>query len=101
MNKAHSAINWENYPSDETPLNESNLNKMDAAIGVIDDRVITLDTTKATKTEVATLVADVTFEESTGIITITKRTVLRLRLIHRWRKSQSTSFITRPHSRLS
>lgn len=66
MNKAHSAINWENYPSDETPLNESNLNKMDAAIGVIDDRVITLDTTKATKTEVATLVADVTFEESTG-----------------------------------
>lgn len=73
MNKAHSAINWENYPSDETPLNESNLNKMDAAIGVIDDRVITLDTTKATKTEVATLVADVTFEESTGIITITKK----------------------------
>lgn len=73
MNKAHSAINWENYPSDETPLNESNLNKMDAAIGVIDDRVITLDTTKATKAEVATLVADVTFEESTGIITITKK----------------------------
>ncbi len=73
MNKAHSAINWENYPSDETPLNESNLNKIDAAIGVIDDRVITLDTTKATKTEVATLVADVTFEESTGIITITKK----------------------------
>lgn len=73
MNKAHIDINWENYPSDETPLNESNLNKMDAAIGVIDDRVITLDTTKATKTEVATLVADVTFEESTGIITITKK----------------------------
>lgn len=73
MNKAHSAINWENYPSDETPLNESNLNKMDAAIGVIDDRVIILDTTKATKAEVATLVADVTFEESTGIITITKK----------------------------
>ena len=30
MNKAHIDINWENYPSDETPLNESNLNKMDA-----------------------------------------------------------------------
>lgn len=73
MNKAHSAINWENYPSDETPLNERNLNKMDAAIGTIDDRVIALDTTKATKTEVATLVADVTFEESTGIITVTKK----------------------------
>ena len=22
MNKAHIDINWENYPSDETPLNE-------------------------------------------------------------------------------
>lgn len=73
MNKAHSAINWENYPSDETPLNERNLNKMDGSIDIIDDRVITLDTMKATKAEVATLVADVTFEESTGIITITKK----------------------------
>ena len=73
MNKAHIDINWENYPSDETPVNERNLNKMDRSIDTIDDRVITLDTTKATKTEVATLVADVTFEESTGIITITKK----------------------------
>ena len=73
MNKAHIDINWENYPSDETPLNERNLNKMDGSIDIIDDRVITLDTTKATKAEVATLVADVTFEESTGIITITKK----------------------------
>ncbi len=73
MNKAHIDINWENYPSDETPLNERNLNKMDGSIDIIDDRVITLDTTKATKAEVATLVSDVTFEESTGIITITKK----------------------------
>lgn len=73
MNKAHIDINWENYPSDASPLNEANLNKMDRSIDAIDDRVIELDTTKATKTEVATLVADVTFEESTGIITITKK----------------------------
>lgn len=73
MNKAHVPINWENYPSDETPLNKRNLNKMDSAIGIIDDNVVTLDATKATKTEVATLVSDVTFEESTGIITITKK----------------------------
>lgn len=73
MNKAYNRINWENYPSDATPLNESNLNKLDSATDTIDDRVIILDTTKATKTEVATLVADVTFEESTGIITITKK----------------------------
>ena len=73
MNKAYNRINWENYPSDATPLNEANLNKLDSATDTIDDRVIALDTTKATKPEVATLVADVTFEESTGIITITKK----------------------------
>jgi len=73
MNKAYKRINWENYPSDATPLNEANLNNLDSATDTIDDRVITLDTTKATKTEVATLVSDVTFEESTGIITITKK----------------------------
>ena len=73
MNKTYGRINWENYPSDETPVNERNLNKMDRSIDIIDDRVITLDTTKATKAEVATLVADVTFEESTGIITVTKK----------------------------
>ena len=73
MNKAYNRINWENYPSDATPLNKANLNNLDNATDTIDDRVITLDTTKATKTEVATLVSDVTFEESTGIITITKK----------------------------
>lgn len=73
MNKTYGRINWENYPSDETPLNESNLNKIDAATDEIDNRVITLDTTKATKEEVSTLVQDVAFEEKTGIITIVKK----------------------------
>lgn len=73
MNKTYGRINWENYPSDETPLNESNLNKIDVATDEIDNRVITLDTTKATKEEISTLVQDVTFEEKTGIITITKK----------------------------
>jgi hypothetical protein len=73
MNKTYGRINWENYPSDETPLNESNLNKIDVATDEIDNRVITLDTTKATKAEVSTLVQDVAFEENTGIITITKK----------------------------
>lgn len=73
MNKAYGRIDWQNYPSDETPINESNLNKIDAATDEIDNRVITLDTTKATKAEVSTLVQDVTFEEKTGIITITKK----------------------------
>jgi len=73
MNKAYNRINWENYPSDATPINKVNLNRLDSATDILDDRVITLDTTKATKTEVATLVMDVAFEESTGIITVTKK----------------------------
>lgn len=49
MNKAYNRINdgkgWKNYPSDETPLNEQNLNKQDIALDEIDNRVITLDNT--------------------------------------------------------
>ena len=77
MNKAYGRIDWQNYPSDETPINESNLNKIDTATDEIDNRVITLDTTKATKAEVSTLVQDVEFEEKTGIITITKKKWLK------------------------
>lgn len=73
MNKAYERINWENYPSENTPLNETNLNKIDVAIEEIDNRVITYETTKATKEEIAALVADVDFDESTGVITFTKK----------------------------
>lgn len=73
LNKAYSRINWENYPSYETPINETNLNKIDASLDEVDDRVVSMNTTKATKEEVAVLVADVSFEENTGIITVTKK----------------------------
>lgn len=43
MNKAYSMITWEDLPSEETPINASNLNKMSDAINKIDDRVVTLD----------------------------------------------------------
>ena len=73
MNKTYSRINWENYPSDATPINEKNLNKIDLATDEIDNRVITLDTTKATKEEIATLVQDIEFNEGTGIFSIKKK----------------------------
>ena len=72
MNKLYQRINWQNYPSDSTPLNESNLNKMDAAVDGIDDRVVTLDVTKLPVSTANTMVKDVTFNESTGVFTITK-----------------------------
>lgn len=49
MNKTYSCINWENYPSSNTPINDENLNKIDRSIDTIDNRVIALDTSKATK----------------------------------------------------
>lgn len=73
MNKSYNRIRWENFPSEKTPVNEENLNKLDYATDEIDNRVITLDTTKATKTEVATMIADVSFNETTGIFTFTRK----------------------------
>ena len=72
MNKAYSRINWENYPSTDTPLNETNLNKLDFATDEIDNRVISLDTTKLDKTTAATMVKDISFDESSGIFTVTQ-----------------------------
>ncbi len=72
MQKSYTRINWQNYPSEETPLNESNLNRMDYALDEIDDRVITLDTEKADQTTVGTLVKTIAVDDETGQITITK-----------------------------
>ena len=71
MEKAHSRINWENYPSIATPLNEKNLNKMDQALDEVDNRVLGLDTAKLDKETANTMVKDVSFVEGTGIFTIT------------------------------
>ena len=73
MQKSYSRINWENYPSENTPLNESNLNRMDYAVDAIDDRVIALDTDKADNTDIATLVESVDIDDATGAVTITKK----------------------------
>lgn len=72
MQKSYSRINWRNYPSEDTPLNESNLNRMDYAINEIDDRVISMDTGKADQTTVDNLIKTIAVDDTTGIITITK-----------------------------
>ena len=73
MQKVYSRVNWENYPSENTPINESNLNRMDFAINEIDDRVIDLDTQKASTTVVDNLIASIDVDDETGVITITKQ----------------------------
>lgn len=72
MNKAYIRINWKNYPIIDSPLNAQNLNHMDSALNVLDDRVIVLDNTKASLIELSTLFKDVSFEDKTGILTFTR-----------------------------
>lgn len=72
MQKAYTRINWQNYPSEETPLNESNLNRMDYALDEIDDRVLTMDTEKADATTVNDLIKSIAVDDETGVITVTK-----------------------------
>lgn len=71
MNKAYARINWENYPSDITPINESNLNKIDVALNEVDNRVIEQDAKKLDKATANGMVKDVSFDSETGIFTVT------------------------------
>ena len=69
--KIFNRINWLNRPSTNTPLNATNLNAGDSAIDKLDDRIITLDTVKADMQVVNGMVADVTLNSNTGVITVT------------------------------
>lgn len=71
LQKTHRNIDWENYPSSKTPVNEQNLNAMDVSIDQIDDRVIVLDTTKLDKADAQYFVKSITLDRATGIFTIT------------------------------
>lgn len=73
MNKAFTLWYWLNYPSEETPLSEEFLNRINVGLDTVDNRVISLNSTKANQTDLLTAVADVTFDESTGIFTVTKK----------------------------
>ncbi len=73
MNKAFSRVNWQNLPSKATALSANNLNRGDSALNEIDNRVITLDTTKADITDLNDLVQSITFNSNTGTFTIKKK----------------------------
>lgn len=73
MNKAFTLWLWENLPSINTPLAEQFLNKINVALNEIDNRVVNYDSTKANQSDLLTAVSDVTFDESTGVFTITKK----------------------------
>lgn len=72
MNKLYTRIVWENFPSERTALNESNLNRMDLALDNIDNRVIEMDSTKVNVETANNLIKNWTMDEETGVITVEK-----------------------------
>lgn len=71
--KAFNRIFWRNKDKGApyTPLGESKLLPMDASIDEMDDRILVLNITKADQSDLLTCVASITFNETTGILTIT------------------------------
>ena len=65
MQKIYSRINWENFPSEKTAVNESNLNRMDLGLDNLDDRVIALDAAKFNTETANTLIKDWVIDEQT------------------------------------
>ena len=64
-------INWQNYPSVQTPLDEINLNKMDYALSQIDGTLADWDITKANQTDMLLAVKTIDFNDQTGQFTFT------------------------------
>lgn len=69
--KTYGRINWENYPSDKTPLNEANLNKIDYAVNEVDNRVLELDIKKLDLAVANGMVKSLTYNQANGVFTIT------------------------------
>lgn len=86
--KVYTRINWLNKSESlTTPLGKTNLNKMDKAINLIDDEVVSMsakideiDTTKVSADQLNNMVTDVSFNDRNGVISITKHngTVLNI-----------------------
>ena len=72
MNKLYSRINWENFPSENTALNEVNLNRMDLGLDSLDNRVIEMNSTKVSVEQANQLVKEIRYDESTGKIEVEK-----------------------------
>lgn len=70
--KIYSREHWENFPSEKTAINRDRLNNIESGIDAIDDRVVAMDTTKVDLTKANELVKEITYDESNGVLTITK-----------------------------
>lgn len=74
MQKAHDAQYnnyWENYPSVATPIIAAQLNRNEQTVDEIDDRVVAMDTTKASQVDMLQAVKSIAYDGATGVFTIT------------------------------
>ena len=72
MNKVYTRIIWENFPSEKSPLNEANLNRMDLGLDNLDNRIIEMNSTKVSVEQANQLVKEIRYDESTGKIEVEK-----------------------------
>ena len=73
--KAHDSSKntfWENYPSIASPIIDTELNRNEVSVDTVDDRVITLDTTKAEQADLLLTPKSISFDSATGVFTITR-----------------------------
>ena len=64
---------WKNEPSQETPINRTNLLKIENGIKEADNRIVQIDAKKAELSLVNTLVREITLDTDTGILTVTQQ----------------------------
>ena len=72
MQKAYIRQYWEDYPSENTALDQEHLNHNEAGIDAVDNNVVLLDHIKLNKTDAAELVQEIDWDESNGTLTIIK-----------------------------
>ena len=70
--KIYSQIGYKNFPSEDTPLNETNMGAMDRAIDEIDNRIVAMDASKVDLTKANELVKEILWDESNGTLTVVK-----------------------------
>lgn len=70
--KIYSLIGYKNFPSEDTPLNETNMGAMDRAIDEIDNRIVAMDASKVDLTKANELVEEILWDASNGTLTVVK-----------------------------
>lgn len=73
MQKAHDSTKnnfWRNLPEITTPITKDELNRMETSMDTIDDRVISLDLSKADEADLLTCVSGIALNTTTGILTV-------------------------------